>query len=53
LPAVTSTSQATLLTETSPAQHGSSPTAGSIATREVRFWQTVEPAIEGEKLYKG
>jgi predicted AlkP superfamily pyrophosphatase or phosphodiesterase len=54
LPAVTSTSQATLLTGLAPAQHGIVANGWLYRdTGEVRFWQQSNRLIEGEKLYEG
>ncbi len=54
IPAVTSTSQATLLTGLSPAQHGIVANGWLYRdTGEVRFWQQSNRLIEGEKLYEG
>jgi len=54
LPAVTSTSQATLLTGLSPAQHGIVANGWLYRdTGEVRFWQQSSRLIEGEKLTEG
>ena len=54
LPAVTSTSQATLLTGLSPAEHGVVANGWLYRdTGEVRFWQQSNRLVEGEKLYEG
>lgn len=53
-PAVTSTSQATLLTGLSPAQHGIVANGWLYRdTGEIRFWQQSNSPIQGEKLYEG
>ena len=52
IPAVTSTSQATMLTGLSPAQHGVVGNGWFFRdTGEVRFWQQSNALIQGEKLY--
>jgi predicted AlkP superfamily pyrophosphatase or phosphodiesterase len=54
LPAVTSTSQATLLTGLSPAEHGVVANGWLYRdTGEVRFWQQSNRLVQGEKLYEG
>jgi predicted AlkP superfamily pyrophosphatase or phosphodiesterase len=53
LPAVTSTSQATLLTGLSPAEHGVVANGWLYRdTGEVRFWQQSNRLVAGEKLYE-
>lgn len=54
LPAVTCTSQATLLTGLSPAQHGIVGNGWYHRdTQEIRFWQQANSLISGEKFYEG
>jgi predicted AlkP superfamily pyrophosphatase or phosphodiesterase len=54
LPAVTATSQATLLTGLSPAEHGVVANGWLYRdTGEVRFWQQSNSIVQGEKLYEG
>jgi predicted AlkP superfamily pyrophosphatase or phosphodiesterase len=54
LPAVTCTSQATLLTGLSPAQHGIVGNGWYYRdTQEIRFWQQANSLVEGEKFYEG
>ncbi|OUW85547.1 MAG: alkaline phosphatase family protein [Saprospirales bacterium TMED214] len=54
LPAVTCTSQATLLTGLSPAQHGIVGNGWYYRdTQEIRFWQQANSLISGEKFYEG
>ncbi|MGB1813793.1 MAG: nucleotide pyrophosphatase/phosphodiesterase family protein, partial [Rubripirellula sp.] len=54
LPAVTCTSQATLLTGLSPAQHGIVGNGWYYRdTQEIRFWQQANSLLEGEKFYEG
>jgi len=54
IPAVTSTSQATLLTGLSPAEHGVVANGWLYRdTGEVRFWQQSNRLVQGEKLYEG
>ncbi|MGH0037543.1 MAG: alkaline phosphatase family protein [Myxococcota bacterium] len=54
VPAVTSTSQATLLTGLSPAEHGIVANGWLYRdTGEIRFWQQSNRLVEGEKLYEG
>jgi predicted AlkP superfamily pyrophosphatase or phosphodiesterase len=54
LPAVTCTSQATLLTGLAPREHGVVANGWLYRdTGEVRFWQQSNRLIEGEKLYEG
>lgn len=54
LPAVTCTSQATLLTGLAPAQHGVVANGWLYRdTGEVRFWQQSSRLIQGEKLTEG
>ncbi len=53
-PAVTCTSQATMLTGLSPAQHGIVGNGWYYRdTGEIRFWQQSNALIQGEKLYAG
>ena len=53
LPAVTSTSQATLLTGLPPRDHGIVGNGWYYRdTQEVRFWQQANSLIQGEKLYE-
>lgn len=53
-PAVTCTSQATLLTGKSPREHGIVGNGWySRETGEVRFWQQSNRLMQGEKLYEG
>ncbi|HLY12369.1 MAG TPA: alkaline phosphatase family protein [Planctomycetota bacterium] len=53
-PAVTCTSQATMLTGMGPARHGIVGNGWLFRdTGEVRFWQQSNALIEGEPLYKG
>lgn len=54
LPAVTATSQATMLTGTMPREHGIVGNGWYFReTGEVRFWQQSNQLISGEKLYQG
>jgi predicted AlkP superfamily pyrophosphatase or phosphodiesterase len=54
LPAVTCTSQATLLTGLAPREHGVVANGWLYRdTGEVRFWQQSNRLVEGEKLYEG
>lgn len=54
LPAVTCTSQATLLTGLSPREHGIVANGWYYRdTQEVRFWQQAHSLIQGECLYQG
>ncbi len=54
LPAVTCTSQATLLTGLSPAQHGIVGNGWYYRdTQEIRFWQQANSLLSGEKFYEG
>ena len=54
LPAVTCTSQATLLTGLSPREHGIVGNGWYFReTQEIRFWQQANSLVEGEKLYEG
>ncbi len=54
LPAVTCTSQATMLTGLSPAQHGIVGNGWYYRdTQEIRFWQQANSLIQGEKFYEG
>ncbi|MAI72132.1 MAG: alkaline phosphatase family protein [Rhodopirellula sp.] len=54
LPAVTCTSQATLLTGLSPAQHGIVGNGWYYRdTQEIRFWQQANSLISGQKFYEG
>ena len=53
LPAVTCTSQATMLTGLSPAQHGIVGNGWySRETGEIRFWQQSNALVQGKKLYQ-
>ena len=53
LPAVTTTSQATMLTGLTPAQHGIVGNGWYFRdTQEIRFWQQANSLIQGEKLYE-
>ena len=53
LPAVTATSQATMLTGLTPAQHGIVGNGWYFRdTQEIRFWQQANSLIQGEKLYE-
>lgn len=52
LPAVTSTSQATLLTGLSPRDHGIVANGWYYRdTQEIRFWQQANSLVQGEKFY--
>ena len=54
LPAVTCTSQATLLTGLPPRDHGIVGNGWYFRdTQEIRFWQQANSLITGEKLYEG
>ncbi len=54
VPAVTCSSQATMLTGTMPRQHGIVGNGWYFReTREVRFWQQANSLITGEKFYEG
>ncbi|GAB5402926.1 MAG: alkaline phosphatase family protein [Aureliella sp.] len=54
LPAVTATSQATMLTGTMPREHGIVGNGWLFReTGEVRFWQQSNRLITGEKFYEG
>ncbi|MFK8113445.1 MAG: alkaline phosphatase family protein [Rubripirellula sp.] len=54
LPAVTCTSQATMLTGLSPRDHGIVGNGWYFQdTQEVRFWQQANSLIQGEKFYEG
>jgi len=54
LPAVTATSQATMLTGLSPSQHGIVGNGWFYRdTQEIRFWQQANTLIQGSKLYDG
>lgn len=54
LPAVTCTSQATMLTGLKPRQHGIVGNGWYFReTGEIRFWQQSNRLIHGEKLYEG
>lgn len=54
LPAVTCTSQASLLTGTTPREHGIVGNGWYFRdTGEIRFWQQSNRLITGEKLYEG
>lgn len=53
-PAVTCTSQATMLTGLSPRQHGIVGNGWYFKdTGEIRFWQQSNALVQGEKLYEG
>ena len=53
-PAVTCTSQATLLTGKAPAEHGIVGNGWYYRdTQEIRFWQQANSLISGEKFYEG
>jgi len=54
LPAVTCTSQATMLTGLAPREHGIVGNGWYYRdTAEIRFWQQANSLIHGEKLYQG
>ena len=54
LPAVTATSQATMLTGLKPREHGIVGNGWYFRdTSEIRFWQQSNALIQGEKLYEG
>lgn len=54
LPAVTCTSQATMLTGLSPREHGIVGNGWYYRdTQEIRFWQQANSLIQGEKFYDG
>ncbi len=54
LPAVTCTSQATMLTGTMPEQHGIVANGWYYReTQEIRFWQQANSLVSGELLYDG
>ena len=54
LPSVTCTSQATMLTGLSPAQHGIVGNGWYFRdTGEVRFWQQSNRLVQGKKFYEG
>jgi predicted AlkP superfamily pyrophosphatase or phosphodiesterase len=54
LPAVTCTSQATMLTGLSPREHGIVGNGWYFRdTNEIRFWQQSNSLIQGAKLYEG
>ncbi len=54
IPAVTCTSQATMLTGLPPSQHGIVGNGWYYRdTAEIRFWQQANSLIQGEKLYEG
>jgi predicted AlkP superfamily pyrophosphatase or phosphodiesterase len=54
IPAVTCTSQATLLTGKSPREHGIVGNGWYFRdTQEIRFWQQANSLVEGEKFYEG
>lgn len=54
LPAVTCTSQATMLTGLSPREHGIVGNGWYFRdTQEIRFWQQANSLVGGEKLYEG
>ena len=54
IPAVTCTSQATLLTGKPPSEHGIVANGWYYReTQEIRFWQQANSLITGEKFYEG
>ena len=54
IPAVTCTSQATLLTGKAPSEHGIVGNGWYYRdTQEIRFWQQANSLISGEKFYEG
>ena len=54
VPAVTSTSQATMLTGTLPREHGIVANGWYFRdTQEIRFWQQANSLVAGEKFYDG
>lgn len=54
LPAVTCTSQATMLTGLAPREHGIVANGWYYRdTAEIRFWQQANSLVQGEKLYEG
>lgn len=54
VPAVTCTSQATMLTGQTPRQHGIVGNGWYFRdTAEIRFWQQANSLVQGEKLYEG
>jgi predicted AlkP superfamily pyrophosphatase or phosphodiesterase len=54
LPAVTCTSQATMLTGLAPRQHGIVGNGWYYRdTGEIRFWQQANSLVQGEKFYEG
>lgn len=54
VPAVTSTSQATMMTGTLPREHGIVANGWYFRdTQEIRFWQQANSLVEGEKFYDG
>lgn len=54
LPAVTCTSQATMLTGLSPRDHGIVGNGWYFRdTQEIRFWQQANSLIQGDKFYQG
>lgn len=54
LPAVTCTSQATMLTGSAPREHGIVANGWYYRdTAEIRFWQQSNALIQGEKFYEG
>ena len=54
IPAVTCTSQATLLTGKSPREHGIVGNGWYFRdTQEIRFWQQANSLVDGEKFYEG
>lgn len=54
LPAVTCTSQATMLTGLTPGQHGIVANGWYYRdTQEIRFWQQANSLVQAEKLYEG
>lgn len=54
LPAVTATSQATMLTGLAPRDHGIVGNGWFYRdTQEIRFWQQANSLVQGEKFYEG
>ena len=54
VPAVTCTSQATMLTGLTPREHGIVANGWYYRdTAEIRFWQQANTLVQGEKLYEG
>lgn len=54
VPAVTCTSQATMLTGLAPREHGIVANGWYYRdTAEIRFWQQANTLVQGEKLYEG